>query len=450
MGFDGNDEAFRDLMRMIRRTAARRVNLYIPYKWQNPADIMAIKRDVLAKVPELGEKYVNAWPITWYLRTALKQHNAAHKARLQSLLGLPTEGGQHLAKKKMMILGRRMGVDERAYIFHNGRLSLRDARSTPRTRSTSSKKSDSDEASRTVGPAEGAVGMTQVGHTSPSVESQGSTRASGSLTWGGDADIIDKETPCSLCEPEDDLEEAREGGSSRRPITKDYTVSSRTKAPPSDTVNKTAHAHHGKSLAPTPSVSRGCHSSSPFNHSGVPNLGGETSGSSDCEVIDVDPKKRPTRTLPSPPIVLIPSRRQSQDSNNAISETHTHASATPRLRRARAVPGGVSGPVPANASSSGAVVDLLLTNAIPPAAAERIARLLASQGIEGRAWLRVFARMGTRDAWLREMRDEGRMTEIEYRLRNRLSPNLRRVTTICYNGISLGGYSAHSLRDFVL
>ncbi|KAI0642073.1 hypothetical protein C8Q79DRAFT_1121993 [Trametes meyenii] len=280
MGFDGNDEAFRDLMRMIRRTAARRVNLYIPYKWQKPADIMAIKRDVLAKIPELGEKYVNAWPITWYLRSALKQHNPIHKAHFHSFLGMP-EGHERLTWK----MNRRMGIDE----------------------------------------------------------------------------------------------------------------------------NENAQTRHGAPPVGVPCASPGPRSLSPLSDESKPeynpNVGAVSSG------------KRP-RALPPPPIVLIhtsPAHRRPPRNGTGTSPEANVLAASP-LDRIRAVTGGTSSSSSLDLRPNMAIVNLLLDNAIPRAAAERVARLLASQGIEGRAWLRVFARMGTRDAWLREMRDGGHMTEIEVRV----------------------------------
>ena len=63
---------------------------------------------------------------------------------------------------------------------------------------------------------------------------------------------------------------------------------------------------------------------------------------------------------------------------------------------------------------------------IPPADAQRITKLFASQGINDMAYLRAFARMESRDAWLREMRDNGELTEIHVRI---LRDMLERVAT---------------------
>lgn len=63
---------------------------------------------------------------------------------------------------------------------------------------------------------------------------------------------------------------------------------------------------------------------------------------------------------------------------------------------------------------------------IPPADAQRITKLFASQGINDMAYLRAFARMESRDAWLREMRDNDELTEIHVRI---LRDMLERVAT---------------------
>ncbi|PIL24849.1 hypothetical protein GSI_12735 [Ganoderma sinense ZZ0214-1] len=54
---------------------------------------------------------------------------------------------------------------------------------------------------------------------------------------------------------------------------------------------------------------------------------------------------------------------------------------------------------------STAVLGWIVSFDIPPADAQRITKLFASLGITDLAYLRAFARMESRDAWLREMRE---------------------------------------------
>lgn len=49
---------------------------------------------------------------------------------------------------------------------------------------------------------------------------------------------------------------------------------------------------------------------------------------------------------------------------------------------------------------------------LPAADVERIAALFASHGVSGGAYVRVFARMASRDAWLRELRERGLLSTL--------------------------------------
>ncbi|KAI0766112.1 hypothetical protein BD413DRAFT_571415 [Trametes elegans] len=59
---------------------------------------------------------------------------------------------------------------------------------------------------------------------------------------------------------------------------------------------------------------------------------------------------------------------------------------------------------------------MLLTRALSRADAERIVALLSSKGVPDVGYLRVLAHMASRHGWLKEMRDEGLLTEIQMRV----------------------------------
>ena len=53
---------------------------------------------------------------------------------------------------------------------------------------------------------------------------------------------------------------------------------------------------------------------------------------------------------------------------------------------------------------------------VPSADAQQLTILLASKGIKDLAYLRVFARMSTRDDWLRDLVRERKISEIQMRV----------------------------------
>ncbi len=59
---------------------------------------------------------------------------------------------------------------------------------------------------------------------------------------------------------------------------------------------------------------------------------------------------------------------------------------------------------------------LLSTFGLPAQDVERLALLFASMGIADLVYLRVLARMHSRDGWLRELREKGAVTEIQMRV----------------------------------
>lgn len=69
-----------------------------------------------------------------------------------------------------------------------------------------------------------------------------------------------------------------------------------------------------------------------------------------------------------------------------------------------------------NTDPPAAVRDMLLAYALPRADADRIALLLAGKGIASVAYLRVFAGLGSREAWLLEMCEAGLLSEVQARV----------------------------------
>ncbi|EIW59884.1 uncharacterized protein TRAVEDRAFT_47186 [Trametes versicolor FP-101664 SS1] len=76
MRLEHDRETFLKIVRMIRRTAARHIDLTKSWVWQDPQTLEDIKEEILAQCPLLGEVYVDAWPITSYLRRSLKEHKS--------------------------------------------------------------------------------------------------------------------------------------------------------------------------------------------------------------------------------------------------------------------------------------------------------------------------------------------------------------------------------------
>ncbi|KAI0718055.1 hypothetical protein C8T65DRAFT_100532 [Cerioporus squamosus] len=73
-------------------------------------------------------------------------------------------------------------------------------------------------------------------------------------------------------------------------------------------------------------------------------------------------------------------------------------------------------PMPSTPSYSEPIFNILLSALVPPADGQRLAELLASKGIKDLAYMRVLARMSTRDSWLEELVREGKITEIQMRV----------------------------------
>ncbi|KAI0741321.1 hypothetical protein C8Q80DRAFT_1273784 [Daedaleopsis nitida] len=62
------------------------------------------------------------------------------------------------------------------------------------------------------------------------------------------------------------------------------------------------------------------------------------------------------------------------------------------------------------------ILNLLLAYALPRTDAQRLVDLFTSKGVADIAYLRVMARMGTRDGWLNELREKGELSEIQMRV----------------------------------
>ncbi|RDX50848.1 hypothetical protein OH76DRAFT_1481920 [Lentinus brumalis] len=67
-------------------------------------------------------------------------------------------------------------------------------------------------------------------------------------------------------------------------------------------------------------------------------------------------------------------------------------------------------------AGTGEIFELLVGAYIPHADTQRLVRLFASFGIKDIAYLRVFARMDSRDSWLNEMQQKGEVSEIQMRV----------------------------------
>ncbi|RPD64050.1 hypothetical protein L226DRAFT_371242 [Lentinus tigrinus ALCF2SS1-7] len=78
-------------------------------------------------------------------------------------------------------------------------------------------------------------------------------------------------------------------------------------------------------------------------------------------------------------------------------------------------------------ATANTVLYALLSYRLPQADAERLAKLLASVGVAEASYLRVLAHMRGRDDWLREMRDNDQMTEIQMRVLREILVRMERA-----------------------
>ncbi|RPD76261.1 hypothetical protein L226DRAFT_611677 [Lentinus tigrinus ALCF2SS1-7] len=110
------------------------------------------------------------------------------------------------------------------------------------------------------------------------------------------------------------------------------------------------------------------------------------------------------------------SRRNSPSISSQIQEKNKIGT---QLRGNGPVPHLVTPPPsiePSPSSSSEPVFKLLVSARFPRPDAQHLAKLLASKGIKDLSYLKVFARMSTRDGWLAELVREGAITEIQMRV----------------------------------
>ncbi|OSD05416.1 hypothetical protein PYCCODRAFT_1475455 [Trametes coccinea BRFM310] len=81
-------------------------------------------------------------------------------------------------------------------------------------------------------------------------------------------------------------------------------------------------------------------------------------------------------------------------------------------------------PLPAQGADIPEIVALLLQFALPLSDAEHIAGVLASLGIRDKAYLRVLSRLSSRDQWLVELQETGKLTEIQVRVVREIIENI--------------------------
>ncbi|RDX50850.1 hypothetical protein OH76DRAFT_367875 [Lentinus brumalis] len=75
---------FRDSLAIIRKIWKEHgVNSYLPYSQQDPVKLRSIKLEATKRLPFLDARYEDAWPVTFYLRKALRNRgrNEQHERR---------------------------------------------------------------------------------------------------------------------------------------------------------------------------------------------------------------------------------------------------------------------------------------------------------------------------------------------------------------------------------
>ncbi|KAI0741317.1 hypothetical protein C8Q80DRAFT_1273781 [Daedaleopsis nitida] len=75
MGLLDEIDTFVDTLDVIREVWREHdIDIQVPYKWQDPEVMRSIKQEVINRLPYLRSDYKDAWPVTFYLKRALKNH----------------------------------------------------------------------------------------------------------------------------------------------------------------------------------------------------------------------------------------------------------------------------------------------------------------------------------------------------------------------------------------
>ncbi|KAH9893138.1 hypothetical protein C8Q73DRAFT_519336 [Cubamyces lactineus] len=410
MRLDNDYFTFSKLMWLVRHVAARHISLTVSYSRQDPEKLAQIEDEIISQSTILRDDYVDAWPITSYLKLALKTHTSS-----ASYKGVTKHGRKKLSR------------DERCYKYHKqrtwagGRRSQRisDCGSTeinytapapagaesPPPKSTSSRTPRSAQLSKYMRryDKEGEHGYTHDEDDSMTAPARDSSEVA--------IDAIER-----------DLTAAPESSYSERSSEVGPSLSSQLAGIEDGDISEVGYA------APQAAES-GRHTQRYHSESSTHSTGLQTDN------ISVTHKGFP--------ITAAGISRNSEGTtrvdgtNTTLSYYHGPTSAPDRSVSPYFIFPTPSPSETGIATETEAIIldppndilDMLLEYELPYADAERLVELLGSLGIGDTQYLRVLGNMVSCDAWLSELRVEGKLSEIQLRILREILDQLAREPT---------------------
>ncbi|KAI0664546.1 hypothetical protein C8Q70DRAFT_1050007 [Cubamyces menziesii] len=404
-----NDDyiTFAKLMWLIRHVAARHVNLTVSYSLQRPAQLAKIVEEVLRQSTILRDDYVDAWPITYYLRIALKKHKPSHSYQ-RTIRGT--------GRKKL-------AHDERCYIFNNAKTwSGMRSRRSPRT--STSEDARIDYTSQLGGSAAAEV-PTSI-ETSPS---------SGGTVWSDQLSTYMERYKKIIASNHGSTEEDSDTSVERESseiavaiIERDLTAGPETNGviypDPSFRATPEAYVPHGDQHDPSFQRYRTENFGQTHDHRGVPlsqypeSLQSMAHTSSMKVAAGMSINSGETIGPLEP--VTIPSYRHGLAPIPDRSISSYSILPTPSPSEAETEIEAVIVDTPDD------ILGMLLEYELPHTDAERIVELLGTLGIGDIQYLRVLGNMASCDVWLQELKAEGKLSEIELRVLREILDQLGR------------------------
>ncbi|KAH9851948.1 hypothetical protein C2E23DRAFT_215198 [Lenzites betulinus] len=371
MHLGDNLEKFYKLIRIIRTVATKHIDFSVGYRWQNTDDIKIIRQEILSRCPELGRDYADAWPIITYLKIRLKHQWFGPRD--------PAGLKRRIACQKSETTGRFIKNVPNKSVFrsHSPAIVLR-------------------------GLSDGKASMEPKLETTTSTTSRLTSissipRRSSRLTSNAVKDLSESK-----------IYRGHERGRSASSDSEDEAM-----AEPNENVVLGERLSHkaDKWLARLEAQEKDSAPEPPLEEQGSGLSKVRTSGRSRPVVfIHYDAQAHSKAYQSSKPAFSLAERPGSSARSTDKGRTH------PTRSTSASEPN--SGPAASSSHTEppAAVRDMLLAYALPRADADRIALLLAGKGIASVAYLRVFAGLGSREAWLLEMCEAGLLSEVQSRV----------------------------------
>ncbi|KAI8996453.1 hypothetical protein BD414DRAFT_478017 [Trametes punicea] len=391
MHFDDDLITFAKLMWLIRHVAARHIDLSLSYNLQDPATLTKIKEEITSKSSILLNDYVDAWPITYYLKMALKRHR-------------PTRGSSATGSTR----SRRTMLVTHGHFLQSGspRPSRRGICFSPRTSIPPSRSDSVCHRAVTNGGKTFQLStyLKICRKRRDAKSSQGQkTRRQVGANHSGSSDSTGVEG----------VERGRIHVSERSSL--DTVQSNWAPSPGTSVHNTTCQTQACVQSGSTHCVARtGQGRSAEYmtrpafltnvNEVAVSDVVAD-------DIVEVLPHSS-NPSHPSPASVVSPSASQ---------EIMTPQSAAPNA------PADMPRAAVADSAPSSEILRKLLGYGLPYADAERIVRLLASLGIKNLQFLRVLSNMISCNDWLQELKTAGQLNELELRLIREILDGLKQL-----------------------